>query len=101
MNYKKNTIRLQINYNKIMFRLLYYSNILNTTQIERFIYSIQQEYKYHTRVMEIEILNVRLPKEITDWLDSLVAKSLYKSRSEAIREFSREYIAKHKGDSHA
>jgi Arc/MetJ-type ribon-helix-helix transcriptional regulator len=51
--------------------------------------------------MEIEILNVRLPKEITDWLDSLVAKGLYKSRSEAIREFSREYIAKHKSDSHA
>ena len=42
--------------------------------------------------MEIEILNVRLPKEITGWLDSLVKKGIYKSRSEAIREFSREYI---------
>jgi Arc/MetJ-type ribon-helix-helix transcriptional regulator len=44
--------------------------------------------------MEIEILNVRLPKEITDWLDSLVKRGVYKSRSEAIREFSREYISK-------
>lgn len=42
--------------------------------------------------MEVEILNVRLPKEITKWLDSLVEKGIYKSRSEAIREFSREYI---------
>ena len=42
--------------------------------------------------MEIEILNVRLPKDITEWLDSLVKKGIYKSRSEAIREFSREYI---------
>ena len=42
--------------------------------------------------MEIEILNVRLPKDITEWLDSLVKKGIYKSRSETIREFSREYI---------
>jgi len=44
--------------------------------------------------MEIEILNVRLPKEITTWIDTLVKKGIYKSRSEAIREFSREYIEK-------
>ena len=37
-------------------------------------------------------MNVRLPVEITKWLDSLVKKGIYKSRSEAIREFSREYI---------
>ena len=42
--------------------------------------------------MEIEILNVRLPREITDWLDSLVRRGIYKSRSEAIREFSRGYV---------
>lgn len=42
--------------------------------------------------MSVEILNVRLPKEITDWLDTLVKRGVYKSRSEAIREFSREYI---------
>ncbi len=45
--------------------------------------------------MNVKILNVRLPKEIVEWLDHLVSKGIYKSRSEAIREFSREYI---KGD---
>jgi len=42
--------------------------------------------------MKVQILNVRLSKEIVDWLDSLVSKGIYKSRSEAIREFSRDYI---------
>jgi len=52
---------------------------------------------------DIEVLNVRLPSEIVKWLDSLVEKGIYKSRSEAIREFCRDYInmtgAKVKGDS--
>jgi Arc/MetJ-type ribon-helix-helix transcriptional regulator len=48
--------------------------------------------------MNIEILNVRLPKEITDWLDSLVNRSIYKSRSEAIRDFVREFIKGSKGE---
>ena len=52
--------------------------------------------------MDIEILNVRIPSEIIKWLDSLVEKGVYKSRSEAIREFCREYITdvkyKSKGD---
>lgn len=42
--------------------------------------------------MEIEVLNVRLPSEIVKWLDSLVKKGMYKSRSEAVREFCRDYI---------
>ena len=42
--------------------------------------------------MDVEIFNVRLPKEIVEWLDSLVKKGIYKSRSEAIREFSRNYV---------
>ncbi len=50
-------------------------------------YKIQNNYK-----MEVEILNVRLPKKIVSWLDSLVEKGIYKSRSEAIRDFSREYL---------
>jgi Arc/MetJ-type ribon-helix-helix transcriptional regulator len=50
--------------------------------------------------MPIEILNVRLPKEITDWLDSLVQRGLYKSRSEAIREFAREFVSRKRDDSH-
>ena len=42
--------------------------------------------------MDIEILNIRIPSEIITWLDSLVAKGIYKSRSEAIREFCRQYV---------
>ncbi len=45
--------------------------------------------------MKVKIFNIRLPKEIVSWLDQLVSKGIYKSRSEAIREFSRDYI---KGD---
>ena len=41
---------------------------------------------------DIEIINVRLPKEILSILDSLVKKNIYSSRSEAIREISREYV---------
>ena len=42
--------------------------------------------------MDIEILNVRIPSGVVKWLDSLVEKGMYKSRSEAVREFCREYI---------
>ncbi|MBR9675667.1 ribbon-helix-helix protein, CopG family [Candidatus Woesearchaeota archaeon] len=41
---------------------------------------------------ETEIVNLRLPIEILNWLDKLVEKKIYKTRSEAIREFSREYL---------
>jgi len=54
-------------------------------------------------MVDIEVLNVRLPAEIVKWLDSLVEKGIYNSRSEAIRDFCREYVneitANHKGDS--
>ena len=42
--------------------------------------------------MDIEILNVRLPEDVISWLDELVKKGLYDSRSEAIRNFLREEI---------
>ncbi len=45
---------------------------------------------------EIEVLNIRLPKKIVLWLDSLVVQGLYKSRAEAVREFSREYVLNYK-----
>lgn len=41
---------------------------------------------------KIDIVNVRLPKEIVSILDSLIKKKIYSSRSEAIREISREYV---------
>ena len=39
-----------------------------------------------------EIVNLRLPKEHIEWLEKLVKKGIYKTRSEAIREFGREYL---------
>jgi Arc/MetJ-type ribon-helix-helix transcriptional regulator len=41
---------------------------------------------------KIHILNVRLPEDIIKWLDSLVDKGIYDSRSEAIRDFLRDYL---------
>ncbi|MEM3373962.1 MAG: ribbon-helix-helix domain-containing protein [Candidatus Woesearchaeota archaeon] len=46
---------------------------------------------------EISILNVRLPDEIISWIDELVKNEIFNSRSEAIREFSREYVLKMRG----
>lgn len=39
-----------------------------------------------------QILNIRLPDEIILELDNLVKKKIFKSRSEAIREFARQYV---------
>ena len=39
-----------------------------------------------------EILNIRLPEELILELDQLVNKRIFKSRSEAVREFAREYV---------
>jgi Arc/MetJ-type ribon-helix-helix transcriptional regulator len=44
-----------------------------------------------------EAINIRLPEELVKWLDSLVERKLYRNRSEAIREFAREYLLKNKG----
>jgi len=46
--------------------------------------------------MEIETVNVRMPREITDWLDVLVKKGVYHSRAEAIREFIRAFISENR-----
>jgi len=48
--------------------------------------------------MKTEIINVRIPSEITEWIDSLVKRGIYKSRSEAIRDFSREYVEENRGN---
>ena len=37
-------------------------------------------------------MNIRLPADIIKWLDSLVSKDMYGSRSEAIRDFLRDYL---------
>jgi Arc/MetJ-type ribon-helix-helix transcriptional regulator len=41
---------------------------------------------------EIHVLNVRLPKDVIEWIDSLVKQGIYNSRSEAIRNFIRESL---------
>ena len=41
---------------------------------------------------EMQILNVRLTPEIIKWLDLLVEQDIYSSRSEAVRDFIREYL---------
>lgn len=39
-----------------------------------------------------ETINIRLPQEVVDILDTLIEKGLFANRSEAIREFCREYV---------
>lgn len=39
-----------------------------------------------------DLVNTRIPKYIVTWIDSLVKKEIYKSRSEAIRDFLRSYV---------
>ena len=41
---------------------------------------------------QLETVNVRLPEEVLRILDDLIKRGLYSNRSEAIREFSRDYI---------
>ena len=43
---------------------------------------------------KVAAMNVRLPGEIVKWLDTLVEKGVYKSRSEAIRDQVRNYLRK-------
>ncbi|MBN2422302.1 ribbon-helix-helix protein, CopG family [Candidatus Woesearchaeota archaeon] len=49
--------------------------------------------------LRINVVNVRLPEDIISWIDSLVKAKVYNSRSEAIREFSREYVLRQRGAS--
>ena len=41
---------------------------------------------------KIIVVNVRLPPDVIRFLDRLVKKKIYSSRSEAIREFTRQYV---------
>ena len=46
----------------------------------------------HKEDNRLETLNVRLPDELIKVLDQLVIKGIFANRSEAIREFVREYV---------
>ena len=48
-----------------------------------------------TMTQKIHVLNVRLPDDIIRWLDTLVESGVYNSRSEAIRDFIRDYTIEH------
>jgi len=72
-------------------------SFLNAETTEITTDNIQITYRQITETMQkphtdIDIINVRLPKGLISILDSLVEKNLFSSRSEAIREFSREYV---------
>jgi len=43
--------------------------------------------------VKTEVLNVRLPEDIIKWIDSLVTKGIFNSRSEALRDFIRDYVS--------
>lgn len=45
----------------------------------------------------VAVINIRLPDEIISWLDSMVDQKIYNSRSEAVREFSRDYVLRNRG----
>jgi Arc/MetJ-type ribon-helix-helix transcriptional regulator len=49
--------------------------------------------------VETEMLNIRLPEDIIRWLDSLVESGIYSSRSEAIRDFLRDFVLQSDGES--
>lgn len=44
--------------------------------------------------MKVDVLNVRLSNEMVSWLDNLIEQGIYKSRSEALRDFIRNYLEK-------
>ncbi|MFA6073363.1 MAG: ribbon-helix-helix domain-containing protein [Candidatus Woesearchaeota archaeon] len=43
-------------------------------------------------VRKTETVNVRVPDELAGWLDELVDKKIFSSRSEVVRHFLREYV---------
>ena len=43
-------------------------------------------------VQSSELVNVRVPAHIVEWLEELVKKGTYKSRSEAMRDFIRLHV---------
>jgi len=54
--------------------------------------NIHSSYRVFRVVKKTEVLNIRLPNKLILELDHLVKKKVFKSRSEAIREFAREYV---------
>lgn len=47
-----------------------------------------------TKEVQTRTLNIRVPAELIDWVDSLVENKIYNSRSEVIRNLIRDYLKK-------
>jgi len=47
-------------------------------------------------MVEVEVLNVRLPEEIITWCDDTVKQKVYRTKSEMIREILRDYVLEQK-----
>lgn len=60
-------------------------------------FDIHLSYRGLMVAKKTEVLNIRLPKELILELDFLVKKKVFKSRSEAIREFARMYVKEQGG----
>lgn len=43
---------------------------------------------------DVNILNIRLPDDILDWIDTMINSGIYSSRSELIRDMIREFVNK-------
>lgn len=41
---------------------------------------------------DIDILNIRLPDDIINWIDSMIEEGIFSTRSEVIREIVRDFI---------
>jgi len=90
--YKKHTNVIQI-YKK--------GTKCNTLNIQKLIKKLQKTYNFVWRVEEqimnkTEIINVRLSKELLKKLDPLLQEKSFSSRSEAVRQFLREYVQEQK-----
>lgn len=57
--------------------------------------------KQGTGMTKTKVLNVRLPQELIRLLDDFVDNSNFNSRSEAIREFARQYVLENGGGNNA
>ena len=60
-------------------------------------YNVAQRFTMKPEIVKVETVTVRLPRDVTAWLDSLVEIGIFKSRSEAIREFVRDFLRGHRG----
>jgi hypothetical protein len=81
---------------KLLYAYVYYwQRVENSVTQKAYIkttFNIHLSYRGLRLPKKTEVLNIRLPDELILELDSLVKKKVFRSRSEAVREFAREYV---------